>query len=301
MPDERFSLFGLSLFDKASHVAVMQAYFDASEQGDFLVVAGYLFRKKNIKPFERKWRAMCRKHGIEYFHMTDCNAAAREFKSLNKAQRIECQTEAIAAICEFAALGLINSVKITDFNDTKGMAEYMSNPFSLCAHGALMMCKNWAEDNDPKARIAYVFEAGDKFQGDVQNILHSVSENVVRRRFFHYEAHAFHPKRSSMPTQAADILAWNAAKQQHRNTRGIERHRADFDVLLQGVKTMQFFNSISDMQDIIRSCRRNAKFDNSLKIGGLGLRVNRSNQKATIAEIRSLITPAALSHILQGR
>ena len=70
----------------------MQAFFDASENGDFLVVAGYLFRKKHIKPFERKWRALLRKHGLDHFHMTDCNAGADQYKDMEKDERIACQT-----------------------------------------------------------------------------------------------------------------------------------------------------------------------------------------------------------------
>jgi hypothetical protein len=289
----------LGVFDGASHMAVMQAYFDASEQGDYLVVAGYLFRKKNVKPFERKWRAMLLEFGLEYFHMTDCNAGKKQFEKLDKDQRIECQTLAIATICEFATLGMTNSVNVADFKKVMGANGYMTNPFSLCAHGILMMCKNWAENFDKTARIAYIFEAGDNFQSDAHNILSSISEDDTRRRFFNYETHAFLTKRSSMPTQAADILAWNAAKQYDRQKKGIGRIRTDFAVLLDGVETMEFSHTIPQMQEIVRIVHRNAPYENAMEIAGLGMKMNRGNHKAIVGKLQNLITPEALSHILR--
>lgn len=259
-----FSPFELGIFREASHVVVMQAFFDASENDGFLAVAGYLFRKKHIKEFERRWRAMLRKHGLDHFHMTDCNAGADQFKDMSKDERIECQTMAVSLICEFATVGVMNSVSISDFQAVMDGRGYMSNPFSLCAHGALMMCKSWADENDPIARIAYIFDAGDAFMGDANNILTSIAEDTTRRSFFHYETHAFVPMRSSIPTQAADILAWHECKQHGRTARGESRLRTDFAVLLDGVKTMRYIHTRSDIESVIDIAKKHVPFEKGL-------------------------------------
>ena len=80
----------------------------------------------------------------------------------------------------------------------------------------------WADQNDPIARISYVFEAGDEHQKDVNSLFRGVREDPGRAANARYEKHVFVPKDLSYPAQAADILAWHGAKHRHRRERDKE-------------------------------------------------------------------------------
>lgn len=290
------SLFELSFFDRADAVVVMVAYFDASEVGGVLSVAGYLFRKKHVRPFERQWRAMLRKHGLEYFHMTDCNATPPQgpFAKLDKAACDDAARLAIAAIKDHATYAFTSAVRVADFNEVMGPKSVMTNPFSLCAYAVMTQCTHWANDHDPKARISYVFEAGDEHQADANKILQSIADIGERRRKYRYENHAFLPKRSSLPTQAADILAWHVAKQCDREQRGIAGMRGDFGALVEGVRTTRNWMSAAWLREFVGLTTRNAPdmVRDPAQLIGLSLRITEENSKTVIREMAALIQDA---------
>src|SRR4051794_29974831 len=111
----------------------MEGLFDASEAGGIVGVGGYLFRKKNLKPFERQWRRMLNKYGLDHFHMTDCNAKvpAGPFKDagMDKDDCDDAARLAIAAIKEHATHGFSAAVGVDDFNEILGPKSVMTNPF----------------------------------------------------------------------------------------------------------------------------------------------------------------------------
>jgi len=288
------SLFGLSFFDRATAVVVMVSYFDASEQGEFLGVGGYMFRKKNVRPFEKKWRAMLRKHDLEYFHMTDCNATPpqRQFAGKDKADCDDAARMAIAALKEFAVHGFSAVVRPRDFYAVPGAKEIFNNPFSLCAESVVTQCARWADEVDPIARISYIFEAGDEHQADANKVLQSIAENPRRRARLHYENHAFLPKRQSMPTQGADILAWHVCKQWDRERRGLNRLRGDFWSLIENIRTTKMLYTAELLADFIADVTKDASLPYPARIIGLGTRITEENAKTVNREILALIRGA---------
>lgn len=288
-----FSLYDLSHFDRANVVVVMVAYFDASEAGGFLGVGGYLFRKKHVRPFEKQWRAMLRKHDLDHFHMTDCNASPPQgpFAGMDKADCDDAARMAIDAIKGHATYGMSTAVKISDFYEIMGPKSLMTNPFSLCAFTVLTHCAQWANVYDPQARIAYVFEAGDEHQADANKIIQSIADTPERRAKYHYETHAFVPKRSSMPTQAADILAWHICKQWEREQRGIDRMRGDFLALTEAITTTKNMLSRDRLEALLEITRMNAPdlITDPARFMGLMLRVTDANAKSLKNEIMSLV------------
>lgn len=287
METDDFSLFGLSIFDGASHVAVMEAYFDASESREgYLTVAGYIFERRNVRPFESLWCKMIREHPpITYFHMTDCASGQDEFKGVDCDQ---CARKAIRAISMKATQGIIAGVKIADFKELMAADGFMPSPFSLCAHSALMLCAQWAEDHAPDATFAYVFEAGDDYQADANRILDAIGEDLMRSQLFRYKSHAFHPKRKSYPVQAADIIAWHSCKQLARDDAG-KGIRGDFQELLKNVKTNRFTWTRDDMRHSVDEPARIHGTDKVGKVAGLYIRRIKANTKGTDQKIASIL------------
>lgn len=270
------SPFTLSFLDGASHVAVMEVYSDASEIGGHLAIGSLLFRKKNIKPFEKRWRAMLRKYQISHYHMTDCNVGRGPFEGKDEAECDKCAREAIAIILEFATQGCIFSVKKSDFNEIVTERGVMPNPFTLGVWFTLFDLRNWADNNDPNARISYLFEAGDDHQKDANNLLIGVAEQPERVAAFHYRNHAFVPKMLSMPAQAADILAWHGAKHNHRRSEGNYRLRGDFNEIITKLHVTDGDHDPERLRNIVKVAEERAgKYGN--EIAGLAFRMTESN------------------------
>lgn len=216
------SPYALSYFDGTDLVAVTQVYADASEIGGYLSVGAIVFRKKYINAFEKEWRAMLRRYGLTYFHMTDCNAGKGEYSALSDEECDSCARLAIKIILKYASSGTIFSVKQSDFYEIITKKGISPNPFTFGAWRMLFDVAHWADDNDPSARITYIFEAGDDHQSDANIMFSSILEDAERCSRFRYRGHAFLPKKTSLPTQAADILAWHGAKHAHRKSLGNE-------------------------------------------------------------------------------
>lgn len=267
----------LSYFDGATHMAVMEVYSDASENGGFVSLGSVLFRKKNLKPFNRKWRAMLRKHGISYFHMTDCNVGQGEFKGMSDEECDECAREAIGILLEFATKGAIFSVKKADFYDIIGERGVMPNPFTLGAWFTIFDLRHWADEHDPIARISYIFEAGDDHQSDVNSLFKSVREDPTRLATARYRNHAFVPKELSYPSQAADILAWHGAKHRERRERLPKkkfRLRGDFQEIISSLHVTDGHHEREWLQRIVDVAE---KHEVGSEIAGLAFRAHSQN------------------------
>lgn len=286
---DSFSLYELSFFDRTDLVVVMCAYFDASEAGDFFGVGGYVFRKKHMREFEKRWRAMLRKHRIDYFHMTDCNQEEGPFEGKTEPECDACARDAIAIIGDYAAEGYSCGVRLSDFKEAVARDGLLRNPMSLCVMSVLAQCSSSLQASDPQARIAYVFEAGDVDQADVNQLLQAAGDNPSRRLRYGYEKHAFLPKRQSYPTQAADILAWNVTKQYVRDDRQLSRLRGDFNALIEKVPTRKRLFERADLVALQEVWLENAPVSKPDRAIGLYLRMNRDNQKASMREILNLI------------
>lgn len=265
------SPFSMSFFAGTSHVAVMEVYADASEIGGHLAIGSLLFRKRDIKPFEKKWRGMLRKYGLTHFHMTDCNSQKGEFEGKGK-DCDACAREAIAILLEFAAKGCIFSVKKSDFNEIITKRGVMPNPFTLGVWFTLFDLRTWADAHDPEARISYLFEAGDDHQKDANTLLLGIGEDQERARAFRYRNHAFVPKVLSMPAQAADILAWHGAKHIHRKSEGNQRLRGDFNEIITKLHVTEGHHDPNWLRHIVKTSHERAgKYGN--EIAGIAFRM----------------------------
>ena len=284
-----FSLFDLSLFDSVTHMAVMQAYFDASESADgYYTVAGYIFERPNVRPFERLWGRMIKDHPISCFHMTDCNQQKGEFNGMSKRECDQCARKAIHAISKRASQGIVVGIRVADFHELAAADGFMPSPFSLCAHGVLMLCSQWAEIHAPQAKFAYIFESGDDYQSDVNQLLNTIGEDEMRTKMFRYHTHAFHPKRKSYPVQAADVIAWHACKQWGRSEKGI-RLRGDFEALVRNVETRYFLWSREDLIHSVEEPKRIHGHDKVGEVAGLMVRRTRANYKITDQKVSQIL------------
>ncbi len=297
---DAFSHFDLYYFDRATTVVVMVSYYDASDIGDHLAIGGLLFRKKNIRPFEKGWQVMLRKYGLSHFHMTDCYAGQGEYAGMNPDERDASEPNAIDLILNYSSKGVIFSVAKSDFYDIIGRNGFMPNPFTLGSWYCLFDTCYYADNNDPKARITYVFESGDDHQNDAENLLTGIAEESDRAASFYYQGHSFLPKRASLPTQAADILVWHGAKHADRLDRGVERLRGDFSAIVDRLHVSDGKHQREWLERLVETSRKNQDkdiagrrikpehWDEYVRISFL---MNRGNARRTLERAKQLLEP----------
>ena len=222
--------------ERRGWVVLMSSFFDESEAGPYFTAGGYLFRKSKVRPFEKEWGLMLKKAEIPYFRMSACNAGEYPFKDMNWGERDTIAREAIRLICKYATYGHYVAVMPQEFAAVLGKESFVDNPYTLCQYICLMAMRDWSNRNDPNALIGYFFEAGSNHQGDAGRFVSAIGL-TERGPDFRYAGHEFVLKERSMPTQAADMLAWHSSKNLNRFDAGLTHPRGDFRALLDGVET----------------------------------------------------------------
>lgn len=233
-------------------MVLMSSFFDESEAGSYLTVGGYLFRKSKVRPFETKWGRMLKRYDVPYFRMSAVNAARPPFDKLGADGCDQLAREAIALVVEFATYGYFVAIRPDEFYEVVTDKGFAYNPYTLCAHVCLMGMRYWSEINDPNALIAYFFEAGARHQGDAALVLNNLSKTPSRVIEFRYAGHGFLLKERSMPTQAADMLAWHSSKNIMRADAGLNFPRGDFKALLDGVQHGAWLGTKPNLLEIVR-------------------------------------------------
>jgi hypothetical protein len=217
-------------------VVLMSSYFDESASGQYFAVGGYIFRKSKIRHFEREWALMLKSNDLPYFRMSACNARQYPFANMTDAECDCIAREAIRIVCKYAVYGHFVAVRPSEFEEILGKGSFADNPYTLCIWLCLMAMRRWSDNHDSKALIGYFFEAGCNYQNDAEKLVGALG--LPDRDFdYRYAAHAFVQKDMSMPTQAADILVWQATKNLNRYDSGNKQPRGDFRALLDGVET----------------------------------------------------------------
>jgi hypothetical protein len=153
---------------------------------------------------------MLAKYGLPAFHMVDCAHGAEAFKVLDKASRIQAQTDAIEIIREETAIGFAVTISNAEYSELlkEIEPEGSTSPYTICLTACLAMVSNWAKESNFEGDLAYFFEAGHKDQAFANKQMTSVFQNKQVRRATHYASHTFGDKLKYVPLQAADILAW---------------------------------------------------------------------------------------------
>jgi hypothetical protein len=248
----------------------MSAFFDESESGQYFTVGGYLFRKSKVRPFEREWGRMLKSAQIPYFRMSACNAGEYPFDKMDWEERDKVAREAIRIIIKFASAGYFVAVRPKEFDAILGKDSFVDNPYTLCLYLCLMGLQLWANEHDPTALFGYFFEAGCNHQGDAERFVKAIGL-TERGPNFRYSGHSFVLKDRSMPTQAADVLAWHSSKNLNRYDQGIKegkehllRPRGDFRALLDGVLTGYVYAEVALLNEFLKVTQKYAGDDHHL-------------------------------------
>ncbi len=215
---------GMGLRDH-DYVLTFSAYFDESQNGDILCVAGYVFEKRNAKKLERKWAKMLAQYELPYFRMSACNAGRKPFERLTEKQRIAAQTKAISLIKEHAEFGTAVSIDCSQADQLLRAEEcpaylrpFALGPYELGVYLCMMSVRLALEKAKPgeKYRVGYFFEDGHAHRAKAAKLIAEILEVPSLKRRYCWFAGGFTSKEAGGPIQAADVLAWQWCKDRVR-------------------------------------------------------------------------------------
>lgn len=207
----------LSLRPEIKLVAVITAFCDETktdERSDLSFVGGYIFDAEGQKAFTERWATVLKplsSRGIRYFHASPCNAGVDEFESLNFAERCALFGDLISLIRSTAICAIAISLFDKDFKDIirrNKFQEYTGTKYTACVLRAISGIAQWAHDGKLDGKISYRFESGNEDQPEADFMLRQIEKNPELSEQLRYGGHAFEPKYSLLPLQAADLWLW---------------------------------------------------------------------------------------------
>jgi hypothetical protein len=216
-----------------------EAYLDESgtdTRSDVFVVAGYIVRSDAALIMDARWREVLAEYTIPYFHMVDCAHGGGIFKRFSKDERSEIAKKFIEIIREHVTLGSACIINPRRFDEEKVGADKYTFALHHCMVGLLSSPAGSGELN----KISFFFEAGHESGYLAHKYIQEKSKEWIIPLF--YAGHSFVKKAEVPAVQAADILAWHAAKFVKRNyIEGNKKLRKDYASLLHAPHMYHYF------------------------------------------------------------
>lgn len=196
-------------------------------------MAGYWFDADQARKFSRDWAKDLKRIGISAAHMTDCALGFGEYKSLTIAQRIESEKLLIINIKRRSKFGISicvgRELYENIFKDVSGAPSAYTFLLLLCVN----KISEYIHKVNYQGKVDYNFESGHAKASEANKFMDFIAKNSNPAMDIHrYAAHAFVDKKTSLPLQAADMLAWQNRHFFERLIDGHSKMRKDYKALI---------------------------------------------------------------------
>jgi hypothetical protein len=189
---------------------MIEAYFDESgthHGSPLMCVAGYVIEAEQRRHFQQEWDAILAKHGIPYFHMSDCAHGAGVFARVPKSVRSEICRSLIELIKLRAELGIAVSVCESDYQ-MLAPPDFKIDAYSFCLHYCMQGVMTWANKFRIVHPISYFFESGHKNEAVANSLVTWLRGNQAIVNGLRCHSHSFVSGKRLCGIAAADLLAW---------------------------------------------------------------------------------------------
>lgn len=189
---------------------MFEAYFDESgthQHSPLMCVAGYLIESDQCRRFQSDWDGILKRHGVPYFHMSDCAHGSGVFKGIPSERRATICQSLIELIKLRVEIGIAVSVSEADYLAAMPPG-FKVDAYSFCLQYCMQGVVAWAERFSYTGPIAYVFEAGHKHQNTANNLIEFTRTIEPIVTGLRYDSHSFVSGKSLCGIAAADLLAW---------------------------------------------------------------------------------------------
>ena len=191
-------------------VVTLAAYFDESYSDKaprVFAVAGYLSAANQWTRFEDDWRYFLDKFEITNpFHTTDFMARRGQFSDWTDEKRSQCVQHYSSVIrwrTQFRlSIGFDRAVYESE------MENFDMGPYGFCVFAWMQEAERHMDRYAIAGPIAYVFESGSGFGGQIHDTLVWVKRRQQLRERYRLGTFSFADKRHVLPLQAADVFAW---------------------------------------------------------------------------------------------
>ncbi len=228
---------------------ILQAYFDESEREDgTFCVAGYVFFPAEAKTFEKEWSRL---FGDRIFHMTDLAARRGEFSDLDQDEADRYIKGAVKLVRRRTVYGGAVALNMNELSTMPPIEQRgFRTAYSICCYLVALGVAQWARKQSISS-IAYFFEAGNRHEAEANEFMRAIGDSPYFRERFGRTSYTFADKGSVRALEAADLFAWELAKQvSEGRERGsiveLSRNRKDFVLPLTGQTLRSYLDDLRD-------------------------------------------------------
>jgi Protein of unknown function (DUF3800) len=202
--------------------AVLTAYMDESGTHDaegrepgseVAAIAGYVASYKQWVRFQRGWRRVLNKFGVEIYHAKDCAHRKGEFKGWSDDKRRNFYIALTEVINEAGLRGLGGLVPLGAYNTVLpdwARAE-IRHPYYFCFAVMMRTLRKYRDAFSLREPIEFIFDRKKGYQGALTEMFEKLRDESPNHRGYLGEIY-FRSKDSLTPLQAADHLAYEVRR-----------------------------------------------------------------------------------------
>jgi len=195
-------------------MASFTAYFDESGThagSPVVAVAGFISTIERWRIVEKEWRTVLRMYKLDYFHMTDFENRRGPYQGWADGQRQTVIKRLLGIIKRYVLSGFSAAVVTADY-DRLSIDEQsrLVDPYTVCAFWCIRDVGGWLAELGRDDRVAHVFERGIRGAPRISEAFGRASDVALHE--YRFGTLHFADKRSLVPLQAADILAYEVWK-----------------------------------------------------------------------------------------
>ena len=245
------------------------AYFDDSgthAQASVAVAACFVSTVDRWNTLEKLWNELNAEERFGIFHMADFVARTKQFKDWDNAKRDRVIRELIRIIKTNVYVSVMGAVIKADYDSevTGDARRYLGQThYSFNVRSCFNFIRQWREKNNCTDPIYYVFAAGSRGNGELNDLFNSAvtPENKTDAYFkvgIEKNGWRFARKEDVVQLQSADILAWET----YRHMRDCvlaenkKQMRASFKSMVEVPSMNRFFNK-KTLKEIVEKARSN--------------------------------------------
>lgn len=214
-------------------------YFDESRthaDAPYICVAGCLASVDRWERFNVEWAGMLAKHGLTHYHAASCEHQRDEFKGWKK-EDCNALHKANVEIIARHVQHIVCSAVVRQAYD--GLPRFLNDawaPYPFCAHNALGMLAAHMKRKRKGDLAAAVFEDGARGKGIVLST-YDFQKKYSIPGLGMIASIAFGDKKLVLPLQAADVVAYESAKEAKNASPEVGRQmRKSLETLLLAVR-----------------------------------------------------------------
>lgn len=197
-------------------LVVLQAFVDDStqEKDGVLALAGYLWNEQEARHFDTAWRPRIKAWGLSRWHMTDWESGYEEFVGWPDSKKDKRLQALHQIINRTMTVGVWLALDRRAYQTlTKAQQRPIGNEYMLCARLFIAVVSKYLKELQIKTTVAYVLDKRQSM-GPIRQAFDRLKQDDHFSVEHHLGSLTTDSSLDVTHLQAADILAWEMAKEQ---------------------------------------------------------------------------------------